>query len=231
MHKKALVIHSGGLDSSLCLSLACQEFGQADVLSVSFSYHQRHAPELVQAAQICADWNVDHIELDIDCLQVITKDALTDHTLPIEFGNSHHTNTLTVGRNGLMARLGAIHANYLGAHCLYMGVIEVDGFRWGYRDCSREYFDLKQNLLRIDLNDPHFEIRTPLVHLQKKGVLALAYEMGILSYLLDTTISCYNGIRRVGCQACPSCTLRNHAIQEFLKEHPTFDMPYKIHTH
>jgi 7-cyano-7-deazaguanine synthase len=125
-----------------------------------------------------------------------------------------------------MVRLGAIHAQHLGAHYLYTGIIEVDAKKMGYRDCTRNYMDLKQEILRMDLADPLFEIRTPLVYMTKKETLELSYELGILPFLLQETISCYEGIKVQGCGKCPSCEIRNHAIAEFMSEHPNFPAPF-----
>lgn len=197
------------MDSSLCLALAIREFGVENVLSVSFSYQQRHTPELQQAAKICSDWKVDHVVLSIDCLQAITTNALMDSSIPIVHSRESPPNTLVVGRNGLMARLGAIHAEHLGAHVIYMGVIEVESANSGYRDCSRHYMDLMQEILRIDLDDPRFELRTPLVAMTKEETMDLADSLGLLSYLWEETITCYEGLRRSGCGRCPACQLRN----------------------
>lgn len=222
--KKTIVIHSGGMDSSICLALALQEFGKDSVLSLSFNYGQRHSPEIIQAAKICHDWNIDHTIVNLKgCLQAITCDALTNLLLPIQEKKNEPPNTLVVGRNGLMARLGAIHADYLGANSIYMGIIGVEGNYSGYRDCSRKYVDLKQEILRIDLNNPNFEIRTPVIHMTKKETLELAYSLGILNYLLENTITCYEGIPKEGCKKCPSCKLRKMGIDEFKLSHPEFE--------
>ncbi len=220
MKKKAVVIHSGGMDSSICLALAIKGFGAENVLSVSFSYSQRHSVELQQAAKICKQWKVDHVTLSINCLKEITTNALMDETQAIEHLPEEAPNTLVVGRNGLMARLGAIHAHHLGAHCIYMGIIEVEEANSGYRDCSRHYMDLMQEILRIDLDDVSFEIRTPLVKMTKKQTMELAYKEGILDYLLEETVSCYEGVRGWGCKTCPACKLRNEGIRQFIAEHP-----------
>ncbi len=223
--KDAIVIHSGGMDSSLCLALAAKEFGPEHVLSLSFSYSQRHSSELIQAKKICSDWNIDHVVLSIDCLQQITNNALTDQSLKIEQIHNQAPNTLVIGRNGLMARLGAIHANSLGAHIIFMGVIEVEGANSGYRDCSRKYMDLMQEILRIDLDDPNFIIRTPIVKMTKKESLEVAASLNILEYLLNNTITCYEGIPKEGCGLCPSCKLRNEGIALYKKDRPDF-CPY-----
>ncbi len=230
LHKKALVIHSGGMDSSICLALAIQEFRAEGVLSLSFRYHQRHQQELTQAAKICQDWGVDHTEIDLKCLAEITTNALIDSDLPIVKSQDQPANTLVIGRNGLMAHIAGIHAESLGAHCIYMGVIEIDGARNQYRDCNREYINLAEQKLRLDLNDPHFEIRTPLIHMSKKETLSIAKELGILEYLLNETITCYQGIAHAGCQHCPSCQLRNQGLQEFMIENPDFPVPYALPT-
>lgn len=223
MHKKAIVVHSGGMDSSLCLALACQEFGKENVLSLSFSYQQRHSQELVQAKKICSDWKVDHVVLSLDCMKEITSNALMDLSLEI-LQSSETPNTLVVGRNGLMAHLAGIHAHSLGAKVIYLGVMELEEANSGYRDCSRKYMNLKEESLRLDLDEPSFEIRTPLIKMTKKQTLELAHEMNLLSYLLNETVTCYEGLMRWGCEKCPSCLLRNQGIAEFLEAHPHFPL-------
>ena len=128
---------------------------------------------------------------------------------------------------GLMAHIGGIHAYHLGASCLYLGVIEVDAALSGYRDCSRAYMNLIENILRVDLDDPGFEIRTPLVKMTKKETLVIGKQLGILEYLLQETITCYEGIPGYGCQNCLACRLRNEGIRQFRAEYPDFSMPYQ----
>lgn len=224
--KKAVVIHSGGMDSSLCLALACKEHGNENVLSLSFSYSQRHSIELERAAKICSDWNIDHIVLNIECLNQITENALTRSSLKIQHKENMPPNTLVLGRNGLMARLGAIHAHSLGASCIYMGVIEVEAANSGYRDCSRKYMDLMEEILQIDLDNPDFRIVTPIIKMTKKETMELAYELGILEYLLTETITCYEGIPKMGCRVCPACKLRNEGIAQFKANYPKVALPY-----
>ena len=224
--KKTVVIHSGGMDSSLCLALACKEYGNESVLSLSFSYSQRHSIELEKAAKICNDWNVDHVVLNIECLNQITENALTRSSLEIQHNENTPPNTLVIGRNGLMARLGAIHGHSLGASCIYMGVIEVEAANSGYRDCSRKYMDLMEQVLKIDLDNPDFRIITPIINMTKKETMELAFELGILDYLLLETITCYEGMPRMGCRICPACKLRNEGIAQFKASYPDVALPY-----
>lgn len=223
--KKTIVVQSGGMDSALCLAAALDEYNTEDVLSLSFSYNQRHSIELERAKQITSHLNVDHVILDISCLSKITENSLTNKDLDIAIDKEGIPNTLVVGRNGLMARLAAIHANALGASSIYMGIIGVEAANSGYRDCSREYMDLMQNIMRIDLNDPDFEIRTPLVHLTKKETMAFGHRLNRLNYFLEVTVTCYEGIEKEGCQRCPACTLRNEGIITFFNENPELKRP------
>jgi 7-cyano-7-deazaguanine synthase len=227
MKKKSVVVHSGGMDSSLCLALAVKEFGAENVLSLSFTYNQRHSVELEKAAQISQHFKVDHVELDLSCLSKITDSALIGNKEKIEHKSGKAPNTLVIGRNGLMARLAAIHAHSLGANNIYMGVMELEEANSGYRDCSRIYMDLIEKALRLDFADSKFEIRTPLVKLNKKESMELGQKLGVLEYLLENTITCYEGIEKEGCLKCPACKLRNSGLKIFSLEHPEVKYSYK----
>jgi 7-cyano-7-deazaguanine synthase len=227
MKKKAIVVHSGGMDSSICLAAAVKEFGATNVLSLSFSYSQRHSVELERAKKIATQLAVDNIVIDINCLGEITQNALIGNTLPIVHTEGREPNTLVVGRNGLMARLAAIHADHLGAKCIYMGVIEVEAANSGYRDCSRKYMDMMQEILRLDLNNDSFELRTPISKMTKFETMKFANELGVLEFFLENTITCYQGVEKFGCGKCPACKLRNDGIKEFIQAYPSFDFSYR----
>jgi 7-cyano-7-deazaguanine synthase len=224
--KQTIVVHSGGMDSSLCLALAVKEFGASQVLAMSFRYGQRHSVELDQARKICEHFGVDRVELSIDCLSQITSNALMNPSEGITADGAQAPSTLVVGRNGLMARLAAIHAESLGVNSIYMGVIEVESANSGYRDCSRDYMDRLQGILRDDLNNPYFQIRTPLVKMTKAETMQLGFDLEVLNYLLLNTVTCYRGVLQRGCEICPACELRNEGVAEFIKLNPDFKLPY-----
>lgn len=227
MKKKAVVVHSGGMDSSLCLALAIKEFGAENVLSLSFTYNQRHSNELKRATEISEHFKVDHVQLDLSCLSQITESALIGNSKQIEHKSGEAPNTLVVGRNGLMARLAGIHANSLGANCIYLGVMELESANSGYRDCSRAYMDVIQTALRMDFANDQFEVRTPLVFMNKKETMELGFKLGVLEYLLEKTVTCYEGIEKEGCMKCPACKLRNQGLQIFSLEHPELKYSYR----
>ena len=227
MKKETVIVHSGGMDSSLCLALAKEEYGAENILSISFSYGQRHSKELEFAEKICNDWKIDHRIINIDCLNKITESALLNKTEKIQGSDDSSPNTLVVGRNGLMARVAAIHADSIKANSIYMGVIEVEEANSGYRDCSRKYMDIIQAALRMDFANPKFDIKTPLVYMDKKETMELGHELGVLDYLLENTLSCYEGKPNAGCGKCPACKLRNEGILLFCKDHPDFEFSYR----
>lgn len=227
MNKSAIVVHSGGMDSSICLAQAIQDYSHEQVLALSFTYGQRHSEEITRAQKIAAHLKVDHAIIDINCLAEITENALTNNNIDIKHEQDSTPNTLVVGRNGLMARLAAIHADHLGANVIYMGVIEVESANSGYRDCSRDYMDKIQQIMRIDLGRDNFEIKTPVIKMDKYETMNYAYKLGILEYLLENTITCYEGIEKYGCGKCPACKLRNEGIAKFVKTNPSFNFSYR----
>ncbi len=225
MKKAAIVIHSGGMDSSITLALALKKFSQSQILSLSFSYNQRHIKEIIHAKKICQTWGVDHEIVEIDFLSKICQNALTNRDMDIKHEESQAPNTLVVGRNGLMVRVAGMLAYSMKANFVFAGVMEYEDGNSGYRDCSREYMDLMERVLQIDLDNPNFKIITPLVHMTKKESLEVAYELGVLPFLLNETITCYEGKSELGCQTCPACLLRNNSIRAFAKEHPNRALP------
>ncbi len=227
--KQAIVLHSGGMDSSICLAVARQNHPPEAILSLTIDYGQRHQAELAAAKKICQDWQIEHDVLEVDCLRKITQSALIDRSLNItpQQGDKPPS-TLVTGRNGLMARLAAIYADCLQANTLYMGVIEVESANSGYRDCNRDYIDKLQTILQIDLNNPNFQIITPVVHMTKQATLELANQLGVLNYLLEHTVTCYNGLPKLGCQQCPACDLRNQGLREFALAQPHHALPFAV---
>ncbi len=215
------------MDSSLCLKLAINIYGEDNVLSLSFSYGQRHSQELQQAQKISDHFGVKHKIINLDCLNQITSSALLNKDATILHEKGEPPNTMVIGRNGLMARIAAIHAHSLGANSIYMGVIELDSANSGYRDCSRVYFDLIEKALKIDFANPLFKIETPLIQMNKFDTYVLAHKIGVLEYLLEETITCYEGLIKFGCGKCPACLLRNSGLKDFIQKFPQINFSYK----
>ena len=215
----AIVLHSGGMDSSLCLLLAAKQYGADSVISVGFRYHQRHENELAAASLIANHYGVRREIIDIPVLPGWDSSSLISHSLPITNGSTC-PNTCVVARNGLFLMMAAPFAHRVGAHTVFIGVMEREGANSGYPDCNRVYIDAVQTVIRYDLQSPSFSIQTPLISMTKAQSLELADSLGALEFLLQNTVTCYNGIPVVGCKTCPSCRLRNEGIAEFYKNHP-----------
>ena len=217
MSINALVLHSGGMDSSICLLLAKQRFGADKVLSVGFRYGQRHASELQAAADIAKHFGVARVVIDLPQLPGWEGSSLLSHGLPIQVADGL-PNSFVPGRNGFFIVAAAPLAGSLGAHCMYLGVMEREGAFSGYPDCHRKYIDAVEAVVRLDLQDPSFSIQTPLVSLSKAETLKIASSLGVLEYLLEHTVTCYNGLPGRGCGLCPACLLRRAGEDQFFRD-------------
>lgn len=227
--KHAVVVLSGGMDSAICLALCVKNFGANHTSAITFDYGQRHQTEKISAKKIASYFKVDQVTIDLPFFSQLTTNALLDHQTPLN-ENKNTTllpNTLVIGRNGLFARLGAIYAHNIKASHLFLGVLGLEAANSGYLDCSRKYFDLMEKILRIDLGTDDFWIHTPLVDMTKKQTLDLAAELNALEFILENSITCYEGVAEFGCGKCAACNLRNIGISEYLHSNPNFQFKYR----
>lgn len=214
MNHKALVVFSGGQDSTTCLAWALKHFDE--VQTVSFQYGQRHAEELECAARIAEELSVKHHILDMGLLNQLAPNALTRNEIEIEAGeDGGPPSTFVDGRNLLFLSFAAILAKQLGYHHIITGVCQTDFS--GYPDCR----DVFVKSLNVTLNlsmDYEFVIHTPLMWLNKKQTWALADELGCFELVRTKTLTCYNGVIGDGCGTCPACELRRNGLQQYLDE-------------
>ncbi|TDM12203.1 7-cyano-7-deazaguanine synthase QueC [Macrococcus lamae] len=214
-NSKALVVFSGGQDSTTCLFYALKQFQEVEL--VTFNYGQRHALEIDVARQIADDQQLKHHVLDMSLLSQLAPNALTDHTMNIS-AESELPNTFVPARNLLFMSFAGALAYQIGAKHIITGVCETDFS--GYPDCR----DMFVKSLNVTLNlsmDKEFVIHTPLMWLDKKQTWQLADELGQLDYIRANTLTCYEGIIADGCGTCPSCLLRNNGLRAYMKERET----------
>jgi 7-cyano-7-deazaguanine synthase len=212
---KALVIFSGGQDSTTCLLQAIATYGVEQVQAITFAYGQRHAIELEKAAFIAKDLGIKQTVIDTAVLQQTTHNALMDTTLTVQAAeDKQYPNTFVDGRNALFLLLAACHAKQQGIHDIITGVCETDFS--GYPDC-RDIFIKSMNVTLNLAMDYSFNIITPLMYLTKAETWQLADQLGYLDYIQQHTHTCYNGVEG-GCQHCPSCQLREKGLQQYLAE-------------
>ncbi|OBZ18063.1 7-cyano-7-deazaguanine synthase QueC [Bacillus sp. FJAT-27264] len=211
MNKKALVVFSGGQDSTTCLIWALQHYDEVQV--VTFNYNQRHAAEIEVAQQIAADFKVKQHILDLGLLNQLAPNALTREDIAIEEGAENELpSTFVDGRNLLFLSFAAILAKQLGYHHIVTGVCQTDFS--GYPDCR----DVFVKSLNVTLNlsmDYEFVIHTPLMWLDKKETWKMADELGHFDYIRERTLTCYNGIIGSGCGTCPACLLRSRGLTQY----------------
>ena len=217
----ALVLFSGGQDSTVCLAWALERFARVE--TVGFAYGQRHAVELTvrprvrdKMAALDPDWATrlgeDHI-VDIAALAAISDTALT-RDVAIEVAESGLPTTFVPGRNLIFFCFAGAIAYRRGAKHLVAGMCETDFS--GYPDCRDDTIKAMQIALGLGM-DRRFVIHTPLMWIDKAETFSLAQQSGgdaFVDLLVEQTHSCYLGDRShrhewgYGCGECPACQLR-----------------------
>ncbi|EGV38806.1 7-cyano-7-deazaguanine synthase QueC [Neisseria weaveri] len=213
-NEQALVIFSGGQDSTTCLIQAIHTYGRENVHAVTFQYGQRHAVELDCARRIAEDLGIAQTVLDLSLMQQITHNALMDDTAEIQTASNGVPNTFVDGRNALFLLYAAIYAKSQNIKHIITGVCETDFS--GYPDC-RDVFVKSMNVTLNLAMDYAFQIHTPLMYLTKAQTWALADRLGCLDYIREHTHTCYHGVTG-GCGECPSCVLRERGLAEYLAD-------------
>lgn len=208
----ALVVFSGGQDSTTCLFWAQQQFGRVE--AVTFDYQQRHRAEIECARAIAADLQVPQLVLDMGLLNQIAPNALTRTEIPVQPGSEGQLpSTFVDGRNMLFLTFAAIVAKQKGLRNIVTGVCETDFS--GYPDCR----DIFVKSLNVTLNlamDYPFVLHTPLMWIDKRQTWEMAAQLGRLEYIRQHTLTCYEGIVGDGCGNCPACALRAAGLREYL---------------
>lgn len=211
INDKAVVVFSGGQDSTTCLFWALKNFSEVE--TITFDYGQRHKLEIECAASIASDLGVKHTILDMSLLNQLAPNALTRHDVDITHDEGQLPNTTVDGRNLLFLSFAAIVAKQAGARHLITGVCETDFS--GYPDCR----DVFVKSLNVTLNlsmDYDFVIHTPLMWLNKAETWHMSDELGAFNYIQERTLTCYNGVIGDGCGECPACKLRKAGLDQYL---------------
>ena len=210
--EKALVVLSGGQDSTTCLYWALDRFDRNAIDTVSFDYGQRHHIELDCAARVAEFAGVPNTCLPIDTFAALGGDALTDPDVEVASGTNEQAglpNTFVPGRNLIFLTFAAAYAYQRGIRHLVTGVAQTDYS--GYPDCREGTITALQHALRLGM-ESDVTIHTPLMHLSKKETVELARDLGALP-AMALTHTCYNG-ERPPCGHCPACELRAKGFAE-----------------
>ena len=226
--QKALVLFSGGQDSTVCLAWALGRYQEVE--TVRFAYGQRHAVELEVAldvrkvmASTFPDWGTrlgqDH-HIDLSALGRISETALT-RDVEMRMSEEGLPNTFVPGRNLLFFQYAAALAYRRGISALIGGMCETDYS--GYPDCRQETLQALAQVITLGMGQA-YDIVTPLMYVDKAGTWALADKLGgkpFVDLINRLTHTCYLGVRDehhdwgVGCGACPACDLRAKGWQQW----------------
>ncbi|MBU2712937.1 7-cyano-7-deazaguanine synthase QueC [Zooshikella harenae] len=219
--KKAVVLLSGGLDSTTCLAYAKSQ--GYECYAISFDYGQKHNSELEAAKRIAQAMNVVRHEVLPLQLSQLTRSALTDQSIDIPdyVDNGEIPVTYVPARNTILIAVALGWAEVLEADAIFIGVSSVDYS--GYPDCRPEYIEAYQKLAelatKVGVEGRPIRIETPLIHLNKAETIQLGHKLGV-DYGL--TVSCYRANDEgEACGECDSCYLRKKGFSEAGVEDPT----------
>lgn len=218
---KALVVMSGGQDSTTCLGVAIAR--HYDVHAVGFDYGQKHKVELEQAAKICEKSNVPFQIVQIPALQLMRSSALVtggDVSQRHEYLTGLPASFVPV-RNALFLTIAFGLAMELKVDHLYTGVCQTDYS--GYPDCREEFIQQLEKALNIGYQS-NIDIRAPLMHMDKAATFELARRVGALEAVIELSHTCYNGDEKMnewgrGCGDCSACALRKAGYEQYLKRY------------
>lgn len=220
--KKAVILLSGGLDSTTCMSVAHQE--GYELYPISFNYGQRHQREIESAKAVASFYQVkEHRIFEID---YVGGSALTDPSISVPAYQEEEGIPVTYvpARNILFLSYALGYAEVLQAEAIFIGVSSIDYS--GYPDCRPEFIEAFQQVVKVGtkagVEGEAITIRTPLINLSKAATIQLAMKNGAP---LQLTTSCYQGGNKA-CGICDSCILRLKGFKEAGLIDP---IPYETH--
>ena len=224
MLKKAVVVFSGGQDSTTCLLQAMCQFDE--VHAITFNYGQKHQLETEVAQHIAKKLDVaSHKLVDTTVLQEFSANALLNNNIPINsLDKKGLPSTFVPGRNIFFLTIASIFAYQLDAEAVITGVCETDFS--GYPDCRADFIQSMEKSLSLGL-DVNIKVLTPLMFLNKAETWALADYYKGFELVRYHTLTCYNGVIGDGCQQCIACDLRMKGLKEYLEQREFFDKKIK----
>jgi 7-cyano-7-deazaguanine synthase len=217
---KAVCIISGGMDSAVAAAIAKKE--GFEIIGVHFSYHQRtEKKELECFRKIAFFLNAKKYEIKLPFFEYITSSALIDKNIdvPVNGIKKGIPPTYVGFRNGIFLSIAAAIAEKEQAKAIFIGVVEEDSS--GYPDCRENFIKSFETSINLGTKSTtKFQIRTPLIHLKKEDIVAVALELDVP---LESTWSCYQN-SDFACGVCDSCRLR---LKGFKKANAVDKIPYQ----
>lgn len=210
----ALVVFSGGQDSTTCLFWAKQKFSK--IVALSFVYGQKHLKEVEQAEIIAREAGVEWLCINASFISTLAANSLTDSSMQMDTDKPACSppNTFVPGRNLFFLSIAAVVARERGIKNIVTGVSQTDFS--GYPDCRDEFVKSLNQTINLAM-DYQFSIHTPLMWIDKCQTWEMADNLGVFDIVRTQTITCYNGIVGDGCGNCPACKLRKIGLDKYLK--------------
>lgn len=232
MEKTAVVVFSGGQDSTTVLLELLEADKYKQIHTITYSYGQRHSEEVKNAGKLIELLERDYPEKELTNIvvdasyinAVAPSNYLTDEDKQnIEYHEKGIPSTFVPGRNIVFFSMAAMYAYNRGSKSVYVGVSEADFS--GYPDCTSSFIEKMQTALNEGL-DNNIKIKAPLMESTKKDVWHRAHEMNRVEFIRDETITCYEGIKGTGCQECPACELRSAGYENFVMQNHEINKQY-----
>ena len=215
INNAALVLFSGGQDSTVCLFWALKNFDKVE--AICFQYGQRHSVEIEAAKEIAQNAGVRLDVVDASMISDLARSSLTNEAVVMDTElpqNAKLPNTFVPGRNMFFITIAAVVARERNIKNIVAGVSQADYS--GYPDCRDAFIRSLNATLNLAMEE-QFVIHTPLMWLDKAAIWRLADELAIFEIVKNNTVTCYNGIRGAGCGECLSCNLRKKGLLEYEK--------------
>jgi 7-cyano-7-deazaguanine synthase len=224
---KAVVVYSGGMDSTVLLEYCIKNHDE--VYALTFDYSQRHKKEIIVAEGYMYNRHSyssskvkEHKVIDLQFFAKLAKSAITDQSIEVPkmkdiIGEAQNT-CYVPNRNMMMISIACSYAEAVGASEVYYGAVAVDNLS-GFWDCTEEFVEGINNLLALNRMN-RIEVKAPLLYKSKKEIIEMGIELGVD---FTRTWTCYEG-KELSCGVCPSCAAR---LAGFKKAGIVDPLPYE----
>ena len=217
--EKALIVFSGGQDSTTCLGWALNKFNYVE--TITFDYGQKHKVEIKQAEKIANILNVKNTVLNINAFTQLNDSALINSDLDISSSHSTKKNlpaSFVPNRNAIFFTLAHAFAQKQDIDNIIIGVNQTDYS--GYPDCREDFILALENSLNLG-SESNIKFHYPLIHLTKAETFKMSKNENVLDIVINESHTCYNGDHTTkfdwgyGCGECPACILRREGWKNF----------------
>ncbi len=219
----ALVVFSGGQDSTTCLAWAKNRYSHVE--SITFDYQQKHYIEIVQAEKIAKILKIPNYLFTLNAFTLLADSALLQINKDQNINTSHHSRpnlpaSFVPNRNAMFFTIAHAYAQKQGLEHIVTGINQTDYS--GYPDCREPFIKSLEETLNLG-SESTIKFQYPLINLSKAETFKMSEDEGILNLIIEESHTCYNGDRSIkhnwgyGCGECPACILREKGWKQYLE--------------